>query len=558
MTVDEQMPTKVGPYEIDRKIGAGGMGTVYLGKHEETGREAAIKVLPPSLAREEGLIERFNREISAMQKLTNPHVVELFESGVADGIYYYSMEYVEGETLAERLHRDRRLDWQLAIEMSIQICSALKSAHDAGIVHRDLKPSNLLIAPDDTVKLTDFGVAQVFAAGKLTKTGGVIGTVEYMSPEQAQGRRASKQSDLYSLGAVLYVMVTGRPPFRGKTSLEVIQKHKFGRFDRPILYVPEIPHWLDDLICQLLEKEPDKRVADAFVLSRRLQEIINKVALSRQDDTYAIADQQQDLAETVAVENRSAVGAAEPGMGTIMRDVLKAEIEAAQQPSVVSRFFNNIYVLIILLGMLIAGGVWWNRTRSLPPDQMFAAGVAIMEQPESDDWLMARDKYFQSLIETDTDEWAKKVEPYMQRIRIYELKKRFLPKRIAGKAIRPKSEAERILVRGLSLRELGDLARAETTLEALLNLTANQEDSKNIHELAQQILKEIRSERTGESGSNQWLASLLKRAENHLDAGESDQAKKILTGIVTLYADDPSATSSVKQAELLLINIPEQ
>ncbi|MCL4129981.1 UNVERIFIED_CONTAM: hypothetical protein GTU68_042114, partial [Idotea baltica] len=189
------------------------MGTVYLGRHTETDRLVAVKVLPASMAREEGFIARFNREIAAMQKMQSSHIVELYESGEDNGTYYYAMEYVPGETLTERLHRDKRIPWRESIEIGVQICKALKAAHNTGIVHRDLKPSNLLLDPEGNVKLTDFGIAQVFASSKLTVTGGVLGTAEYMSPEQAQGTRANKQSDIYSLGAVLYVMLTGRPPF---------------------------------------------------------------------------------------------------------------------------------------------------------------------------------------------------------------------------------------------------------------------------------------------------------------------------------------------------------
>ena len=199
------LPTSVGPYFIEKKLGSGGMGTVYLGRHKETDQFVAVKVLPASMAREAGFVARFDREIEAMRQLKNAHIVELYESGEDDGSYYYSMEYVEGETLADRLVREKKVPWQETIKIAVEICTALKSAHNAGIIHRDLKPSNLLIDKNGVVKLADFGVAQVFATGKLTATGGILGTAEYMSPEQAQGRRATKHSDIYSLGAVMYV-----------------------------------------------------------------------------------------------------------------------------------------------------------------------------------------------------------------------------------------------------------------------------------------------------------------------------------------------------------------
>ena len=276
---------RIGPYIIDHKIGSGGMGTVFLAQQAETGEDVALKVLPPELAREEGFVVRFEREIESLRKLVNPHVVALLDSGVDENTYYYAMEYVEGETLTDRLRRDKRIPWRDVVKYSLQICSALKAAHDAGIVHRDLKPSNLLLDKDNNIKLTDFGVAQVFASGRLTVTGGIIGTAEYMSPEQAKGQRATKKSDLYSLGAVMFTMLTGRPPFVGKSTLEVIQKHKYGQFDRPSRYVEGIPRRLEETVCQLLHKEPDKRFPDALVLSRKLEQIVRRADVANQEET---------------------------------------------------------------------------------------------------------------------------------------------------------------------------------------------------------------------------------------------------------------------------------
>ena len=277
------IPVRIGPYLIDRRIGAGGMGNVYLARHETTGEVVAVKELPAALAREEGFVHRFNREIEALQKLDCPNVVKLFDSGSEDGTYFYSMEYVDGDTLTARLRRDRRIPWPEAVEIARQICVGLKHAHDAGVVHRDLKPSNLMISKQGIVKIADFGVAQVFAADRLTSTGGIIGTAEFMSPEQVKGSRTDKRSDLYSLGAVLYTMLVGQPPFLGTTASDIMQKQRFGRFDPPRKYVPEIPVWLDDLVCQLLEKEPDKRPPDAFVTAKKLMEVVKKIELQVTD-----------------------------------------------------------------------------------------------------------------------------------------------------------------------------------------------------------------------------------------------------------------------------------
>jgi hypothetical protein len=346
-------PVRVGPYLIERKIGAGGMGTVYIGTHEQSGQLAAIKVLPASLARENGFVLRFNREIEALQSLNHPNIVKFFESGTdGEDTYYYSMEYVDGETLTGRLRRDRRIPWEETIELAVQICAGLKHAHDVGVVHRDLKPSNLLVSKSGQVKITDFGVAQVFAADQLTITGAVIGTAEFMSPEQVEGRRADRRSDLYSLGAVIYTMLVGQPPFAQGTIPEIMQKQRFGRFDPPRSYVPEIPSWLDEIVCQLLEKNPEKRLPDAYVVSRRLQSVAQKVELKNSEGPSEAPgpDSETRLDAPVAPDRR--LGA------TLVRDLVRAQSLREEPTSVVDRLFNNIWVLVTLL-VLVLGGLYW-------------------------------------------------------------------------------------------------------------------------------------------------------------------------------------------------------
>src|SRR5262249_36141742 len=153
-----------------------------------------------------------------------------FDSGSQDGLFYYAMEYVPGESFEQILARQGRVHWKEVLDAALQVCPALKHAHDRGVVHRDIKPPNLLRTPEGVVKLTDFGIAKVFAARHLTNTGGVVGTAEYISPEQAAGKQATKRSDLYSLGIVLYTLLTGRPPFEGLSTSEILHKHLYGQF----------------------------------------------------------------------------------------------------------------------------------------------------------------------------------------------------------------------------------------------------------------------------------------------------------------------------------------
>ncbi|HMC67356.1 MAG TPA: serine/threonine-protein kinase, partial [Gemmataceae bacterium] len=229
---------RLGKWLIDKKLGSGGMGDVFLA-HElsndpaETAhgeRLAAVKVLAPELARDSGFLSRFRREIEILQQLDHPGIVRFFESGEQDKHVYYAMEYVDGETFEQLILNGGRVPWEEALDLAIQVCPALKHAHDRGIIHRDIKPSNLLRTRDGEVKLTDFGIAKAFATNALTATGSVVGTAEYLAPELAEGKPASKRSDLYSFGVVLYALLTGRPPFRAESVAEMLHKHRYGQF----------------------------------------------------------------------------------------------------------------------------------------------------------------------------------------------------------------------------------------------------------------------------------------------------------------------------------------
>ena len=368
-------PDKIGPYLIDRKIGSGGMGNVYHGVHEVTAQPVAVKVLPASMAREEGFVIRFSREIESLRKLSCEYIVKLFQDGQTDdGSYYYSMEFVDGETLTAMVSRRRKIPWQEVIEISLEIAKALKAAHDAGIVHRDLKPSNLMVAQDGHIKLTDFGVAHMFATTRLTRTGGVVGTAEYMSPEQSRGQRATNHSDLYSLGAVMYVMLTGRPPFTGKMASDILHQHQFSQFDRPRHYVPEIPALLEDFVCTLLEKKPDRRFPDAMVAIKQLQNIRGRIEYkvrAESEEVHRPEDPASDHTSggasdnTIGSADQTGLSQHQPGPATMVRNILREDIEAQLHKSPIGRFFDNTWVLIALLGLVIAAGYYLSRV-SIP------------------------------------------------------------------------------------------------------------------------------------------------------------------------------------------------
>ena len=273
------MPEQLGPYKIVGTLGRGGMGAVYRGIHVETDESAAVKVLATDLAAEEGFRQRFEAEIETLRKLYHPNIVQLFGFGEQDGLLFYSMELVEGCSLEEELRRGRKFDWRETARIAIQTCRALRHAHDRGIVHRDIKPANLLLTTEGRVKLSDFGIARLFGYTRITAVGNVLGTVEYMAPEQADGKPAGPKADLYSLGGVLFALLARRPPFRARSLPEMLDKQRTAIPDPIRTYAPETPEEFEQIISQLLEKDPDKRVSNPILLSRRLESMLHALSI---------------------------------------------------------------------------------------------------------------------------------------------------------------------------------------------------------------------------------------------------------------------------------------
>src|SRR5947209_5812166 len=243
---------KIGPFAVDKELGAGAMGAVYRARHEETGQRVAIKIVAPGLATNKTAMDRFKREAAILKQLKHPNIVRLVATGRFSGTPFYAMEYVEGESLDRVMGRRGRISWEEVVTLGKQLCDALKHAHDTGIVHRDLKPANVMVLPDGTVRLTDFGIAKDTDATALTSANCTVGTAAYMSPEQCRGERdLTFKSDLYSLGVMFYELLTGRKPFQAENPMDMFMKHVHEKCERPSRLVLDIPVWLDNLICQL-------------------------------------------------------------------------------------------------------------------------------------------------------------------------------------------------------------------------------------------------------------------------------------------------------------------
>jgi len=263
----------LGPYQIDKLLGRGGMGNVYLGEHSSSGDLVAIKVIASSLADQERFRRRFAAEVETLKRLKHANIVQLIGYGEEEGHLFYSMEYVSGHSLSETLKKNSRIPWDRAIEIAIEVCSALKHAHDFGIIHRDLKPANVMLTDSGQVKLTDFGIAKLFGSSDVTAAGSVLGTADYMPPEQAEGKAVTVRSDLYAVGSLLFAMIAGRSPHAAKSMPEILYNVRYSVPLSLDVLDPETPHELSELVTQLLSKEASQRPPTALVVGNRLQSI---------------------------------------------------------------------------------------------------------------------------------------------------------------------------------------------------------------------------------------------------------------------------------------------
>lgn len=270
-------PTQLGPYKIRSRLGRGGMGAVYEAEESGTGRLVAVKTLAAHLGDDTGLRRRFTAEIETLKALRHPGIVQLLAFGEEDGVPYFAMELVPGKSLEQELRSGRLFNWRETVALALEVVRALKSAHDHGVVHRDLKPANLLLVdtPTDgiTVKLADFGIARLFGDASQTLAGTVVGTAEFMAPEQAAGKAVDHRADLYALGLVMFAMLTGRPPFHGPDVTAVLERQRRESPPRVATRVPTVPPDLDQLIARLLAKDPAHRPANALAVGRVLAAI---------------------------------------------------------------------------------------------------------------------------------------------------------------------------------------------------------------------------------------------------------------------------------------------
>jgi eukaryotic-like serine/threonine-protein kinase len=355
-----------GRYRVQRKLGAGGMADVYLAEDQELGRRVAIKILNGRHANDAQFIERFRREAKNAAALNHPNIVSIYDRGEAEDTYYIAMEFLDGRTLKELIVGRGAAPVNVAIEYARQILSALRFAHRHGIVHRDIKPHNVLVDSDGRVKVTDFGIARA-GTSQMTETGSIVGTAQYLSPEQAKGGEVDPRSDLYSLGVVLYELLTGKTPFDGETPVEIAMKHLSTTPKPPSKLRPDVPPELDMVVLRALAKNPDDRYQTADEMEADLERVARgaRVAAATIDTAtqvmsrpaVAAAAASATAATMIAPPPSSAAGAVPPAV------VEEEEEEGGGEDR---PWWPWLVAIGFVIAAIVAGFFVWNELSGTP------------------------------------------------------------------------------------------------------------------------------------------------------------------------------------------------
>ena len=284
-------------YEVLERIGMGGMSDVYKAKDHKLNRHVAVKVLKQEFSENTNFVSKFRVEAQAAASLMHPNIVNVYDVGEDNGVYYIVMELVDGITLKKYIEKKARLSVREALSIAIQACMGIEAAHNNHIIHRDIKPQNIIISKDGKVKVTDFGIAK--AATSNTITSNVMGSVHYTSPEQARGGYSDEKSDIYSMGITLFEMLTGRVPFNGETTVAIAIKHIQEEMPSPREYVPEIPVCVEQIVLKCTQKSPDRRYHSMAALIADL-----KKALMSPDEDFVQIENPDEAMATRTVTSR--------------------------------------------------------------------------------------------------------------------------------------------------------------------------------------------------------------------------------------------------------------
>ena len=558
---------RLGSFHIDSKIGSGAMGEVFKASQKlKDGRTriAAVKIVSADFLERDLALKRFQREAEILAQLRHPNIVRYYAHGKFQGTYYYAMEFVEGETLDAVLERQEYLPWQDVVDLGIQLCQALQYAHDHQVVHRDLKPSNLMIAAENRIKLTDFGIAKdLDAEVNLTRTGRTLGTAAYMAPEQIRGNPPiSHKTDLYALGCLLYQMLTGKPPFEGKAAVVLMHAHMAEPPPRPSGKIPDVPRALDDLVVQLMSKEPSERPWDAAQVAHLLEELRGRA--KRGDRIEMVFDRAREkVAATGGIVIPQTNGGtratgSRAGTSNRMRKPAKGRTSRPSEEGQSSdrrRLIETSLLAMALVGLigLIAYLVW-------PPsmETLYEKATPLIQSDSRVDWKRALTEYVEPIERRfDDHPYAEEFAELRDRIALDEAYGRALVLESPTPLGRPRPDRPvEILYKNLILEiEPGQHARIALSWQKFVDEVSrrNDPDEHGWLLLGQQkrneALEALREQKR--LALNLFQQALLNE-KNELVESARAQLRQLIASYTNAAIGDPEFLQLIAQAEAVL------
>ncbi len=564
---------RIGPFIIGRQLGAGGMGVVYRATYTETGRDVALKVLPPGLIGDDKIRARFEREIGILKKLSHPNIVRYYGGGTHEGQRWYAMELIDGGAVSQLLKRRGRLTPEQTIEAGRQICAALEHSHNAGIIHRDLKPGNLFITSKGRIKLGDFGIARDTEASPLTAVGKTVGTYAYMAPEQIRGSAViTRKTDLYAVGCLLYELLTGQTPFLADNPAEMLLAHMESEPFPVRAKCPTCPPALDQLIMRLLEKEPDDRPFDALAVHTELTEIAAALKASPE-----AAGNGSTTSSTVSMTARPGTGVAES------RKKAKKKKKREWVP-----FYERLPFLVAALILIIgfAAYMLWPRPyqqvysdcfqtfqsvpKNIPPTSFGTLEKTIgdleilLERRPPSQELKARAK---SLLEDARSRLLEGKTEYLSEKR--RIKIRNAMEKTAVEAFRAeRDEAASPLVAIDLLQSLVESTETATaqpspaeeppTPEVSDATTEDASTDKYVHEpglwnqVGRRRLSAARDRFLKREDQQQLCEEYIEQISGELDGDNTEDSRRKLGRFLRVFEDSPSASAACERARRLL------